>query len=33
MGLRKSTYRILVWRPEENNHVDHLDLKRKVILK
>jgi hypothetical protein len=33
MGLRKDTYRILVGRPEENNHMDHLDLKRKIILK
>ena len=33
MGLRKGTYRILVARPEENNHVDHLDLKRKTMLK
>jgi hypothetical protein len=32
-GAQEGYYRILVGRPEENNHMDHLDLKRKIILK
>ena len=33
MGLRKSRCRILLGGPEENNHMDHVDLKSKIILK
>jgi hypothetical protein len=33
MGHRRATYRILVERPEENNHGDHLDLETEIILK
>jgi hypothetical protein len=33
MVLRKGTYRFLVGRPKENNHMDHVDVKRKIILK